>query len=627
MAPTQSPQGPSDPDATGSNIPDAPEMWGNGGLVGDGRYRLTHRLGRGGMAEVFAAEDVRLGRTVAVKLLRADLAEDPVSKARFTREAQSVAGLNHHAVVAVYDSGEDYVGGNTVPYIVMELVEGRTIRDLLLNADAPPPDQALIIVSGVLEALAYSHQHGIVHRDIKPANVIITHSGAVKVMDFGIARALHGAASTMTQTGMVMGTPQYLSPEQALGKTVDTRSDLYATGCLLYELLALRPPFTGETPLSVVYQHVQDMPVPPSEVAEAVPPELDGLVMRSLAKDPDDRFQSAEEMRGLVQYSLQMLHEQGGHTGTWNTGPVSHARGWQHPGHGHRRHHRTAAPRFGIHGGEPDPAARYAGGRRRVRGRAPARQGRPRQDLADRGARGDRDRGGCRLRAAERQQRQHRPGHHQVAFAEPVEGGQDLRAAHGGAVHAADRARRYGWRLRHLHRAAEHAAHHPVDVLAAHLGAADVHTADVRAAHRRRRRRHLGRRDLGRRDDGRRHLQRHRLRHHQRDGQRHDHRRRRRPARYQRLTKDRPGGDTRRADGRNDMAGRAPDHRSPARFVCRRPRRRAAHGRARAAGGPVAPTPVQPVNASWTRVYSRVHHTASAAAAGNCGSVRRSPRR
>ncbi|WP_432141326.1 protein kinase domain-containing protein [Streptomyces sp. bgisy084] len=323
MAPTQSPQGPSDPQATGSNIPDAPEMWGNGGLVGDGRYRLTRRLGRGGMAEVFAAEDVRLGRTVAVKLLRADLAEDPVSKARFTREAQSVAGLNHHAVVAVYDSGEDLVGGNTVPYIVMELVEGHTIRDLLLNADAPPPDQALIIVSGVLEALAYSHQHGIVHRDIKPANVIITNSGAVKVMDFGIARALHGAQSTMTQTGMVMGTPQYLSPEQALGKTVDTRSDLYATGCLLYELLTLRPPFTGETPLSVVYQHVQDMPVAPSQTTDAVPPELDGLVMRSLAKDPDDRFQSAEEMRGLVQYSLQMLHEQGGHTGTWSTGPVA----------------------------------------------------------------------------------------------------------------------------------------------------------------------------------------------------------------------------------------------------------------------------------------------------------------
>ncbi|WP_328943769.1 protein kinase [Streptomyces sp. NBC_00250] len=304
-------------------VPDSSaESWGVGGVVGDGRYRLTHRLGRGGMAEVFAAEDVRLGRTVAVKLLRADLAEDPVSKARFTREAQSVAGLNHHAIVAVYDSGEDLVAGRPVPYIVMELVEGRTIRELLMSAEAPGPEQALIIVSGVLEALAYSHQHGIVHRDIKPANVIITHGGAVKVMDFGIARALHGAQSTMTQTGMVMGTPQYLSPEQALGKAVDHRSDLYATGCLLYELLALRPPFTGETPLSVVYQHVQDAPIPPSDVTQSVPPELDGLVMRSLAKDPDDRFQSAEEMRGLIQYGLQMLQQQGGHTGTWNTGPV-----------------------------------------------------------------------------------------------------------------------------------------------------------------------------------------------------------------------------------------------------------------------------------------------------------------
>lgn len=334
MAQTHSAQGPSDPEATGGGMSDTPEMWGNGGLVGDGRYRLTRRLGRGGMAEVFAAEDVRLGRTVAVKLLRSDLAEDPVSKARFTREAQSVAGLNHHAIVAVYDSGEDVVGGQSVPYIVMELVEGRTIRDLLINAEAPGPEQALIIVSGVLEALAYSHQHGIVHRDIKPANVIITHNGAVKVMDFGIARALHGASTTMTQTGMVMGTPQYLSPEQALGKAVDHRSDLYATGCLLYELLALRPPFVGETPLSVVYQHVQDIPTPPSEVSDASPPELDGLVMRSLAKEPDDRFQTAEEMRGLVQYGLQMLYEQGSHTGTWNTGPVEPHEGRHTPAGG-----------------------------------------------------------------------------------------------------------------------------------------------------------------------------------------------------------------------------------------------------------------------------------------------------
>ncbi|MEV8594329.1 protein kinase [Streptomyces sp. NPDC052012] len=334
MAQQQRAQGPSDPEATGGGMSDAPDSWGNGGLVGDGRYRLTRRLGRGGMAEVYAAEDVRLGRTVAIKLLKSDLAEDAVAKARFTREAQSVAGLNHHAIVAVYDSGEDFIGGQSVPYIVMELVEGRTIRDLLMNAEAPGPEQALIIVSGVLEALAYSHQHGIVHRDIKPANVIITNNGAVKVMDFGIARALHGASTTMTQTGMVMGTPQYLSPEQALGKAVDHRSDLYATGCLMYELLALRPPFTGETPLSVVYQHVQDIPTPPSEASDACPPELDGLVMRSLAKEPDDRFQTAEEMRGLVQYALQMLYEQGGHTGTWNTGPVEMHEGRHTPAGG-----------------------------------------------------------------------------------------------------------------------------------------------------------------------------------------------------------------------------------------------------------------------------------------------------
>ncbi|MET9433438.1 protein kinase [Streptomyces sp. NPDC006551] len=369
-------------EAGGGGVSDAgAESWGIGGVVGDGRYRLTHRLGRGGMAEVFAAEDVRLGRTVAVKLLRADLAEDPVSKARFTREAQSVAGLNHHAIVAVYDSGEDVVGGQSVPYIVMELVEGRTIRDLLISAEAPGPEQALIIVSGVLEALAYSHQHGIVHRDIKPANVIITHSGAVKVMDFGIARALHGAQSTMTQTGMVMGTPQYLSPEQALGKAVDHRSDLYATGCLLYELLALRPPFTGETPLSVVYQHVQDTPVPPSDVTQASPPELDGLVMRSLAKDPDDRFQSAEEMRALIQYGLQMLQQQGSHTGTWNTGPVEVHEGGHTPvggvaataALGHPMHHETSQGPIlppmnpddgGYDGGHGGAYAHGAGGRR-----------------------------------------------------------------------------------------------------------------------------------------------------------------------------------------------------------------------------------------------------------------------
>ncbi|MGA5817003.1 protein kinase domain-containing protein [Kitasatospora sp. NPDC094028] len=281
------------------------------GTVGDGRYRLTHRLGRGGMAEVFAAEDIRLGRTVAVKLLRGDLAQDEVARLRFTREAHAVAALNHHSIVSVYDTGEEYVGDESTPYIVMELVEGRTVRELLMEEEAPPVDQALIIIAGVLEALAYSHRHGIVHRDIKPANVIITNTGAVKVMDFGIARALTGGATTMTQTGMVMGTPQYLSPEQALGKPVDHRSDLYAAGCMLYELLALRPPFTGDTPLSVVYQHVQDPPMPPSQANGRVPANLDPLVLRSLAKNPDDRFQDADEFRAHVQHALREMHTAG----------------------------------------------------------------------------------------------------------------------------------------------------------------------------------------------------------------------------------------------------------------------------------------------------------------------------
>jgi eukaryotic-like serine/threonine-protein kinase len=296
---------------SGQQPPREPQITSTGGLgvFGEGRYRLTRRLGRGGMAEVFAAQDSRLGRTVAIKVLRPDLAEDAIARMRFTREAHAVASLNHHAVVAVYDTGEEAHGQETVPYIVMELVEGHTVRELLQSEEPPPVDQALIITAGILEALAYSHRHGIVHRDIKPANVIITNTGAVKVMDFGIARALTGATSTMTQTGMVMGTPQYLSPEQALGKAVDHRSDLYATGCMLYELLTLRPPFTGDTPLSVVYQHVQDPPVPPSQANGRVPAMLDALVLRSLAKDPDDRFQSADEMRAHVQHMLRTMHQ------------------------------------------------------------------------------------------------------------------------------------------------------------------------------------------------------------------------------------------------------------------------------------------------------------------------------
>lgn len=265
--------------------------------VGAGRYELGRQLGRGGMAEVSMAHDVRLGRTVAVKTLRPDLAQDPVARSRFGREAQNAASLNHPAIVSVYDTGEDRIAGELVPFIVMECVEGRTVRELLSEGSPIPQEQALRITEGVLEALEYSHRHGIIHRDIKPANVIITHTGAVKVMDFGIARALHSAATTMTQTGMVMGTPQYLSPEQALGRTVDARSDLYSSGCLLYELLALRPPFNGDTPLSVVYQHVQDDPRPPSQSDASIPAHLDAIALKALAKNPDDRYQTAEEMR------------------------------------------------------------------------------------------------------------------------------------------------------------------------------------------------------------------------------------------------------------------------------------------------------------------------------------------
>jgi len=288
------PLGPDDREASGTQVK----------TVGSGRYELGRQLGRGGMAEVLMAHDVRLGRTVAVKTLRPDLAQDPVARSRFGREAQNAASLNHPAIVSVYDTGEDMVGGELVPFIVMECVEGRTVRELLGEGNPIPLEQALRITEGILEALEYSHHHGIIHRDIKPANVIITNSGAVKVMDFGIARAMHSAATTMTQTGMVMGTPQYLSPEQALGRTVDARSDLYSSGCLLYELLALRPPFNGDTPLSVVYQHVQDDPRPPSMADPRVPPHLDAIALKALAKNPEDRYQTADEMRMDIRRAL-----------------------------------------------------------------------------------------------------------------------------------------------------------------------------------------------------------------------------------------------------------------------------------------------------------------------------------
>ena len=284
---------------------------GGGPRVG-GRYELGELLGRGGMAEVRKGTDVRLGRVVAVKRLRTDLASDPTFQARFRREAQSSASLNHPAIVSVYDTGEevgteaDGPGSHGVPqpYIVMEYVAGRTLREILREGRKILPERALEITSGVLAALDYSHRAGIVHRDIKPANVMLTPSGDVKVMDFGIARALADASSTMTQTAAVVGTAQYLSPEQARGETVDSRSDVYSTGCLLYELLTGRPPFVGDSPVSVAYQHVREQAPPPSSIDEDLPPEIDAIVMKSLTKSVEDRYQSAAAMRADIERFL-----------------------------------------------------------------------------------------------------------------------------------------------------------------------------------------------------------------------------------------------------------------------------------------------------------------------------------
>jgi eukaryotic-like serine/threonine-protein kinase len=270
-------------------------------MVG-GRYELGELLGRGGMAEVRRAVDQRLGRSVAVKQLRADFATDPTFQARFRREAQSAAGLNHPTIVAVYDTGEeiDPLTGVSIPYIVMELVEGSTLRDVLKDGRKILPERALELTQGVLDALSYSHKAGIVHRDIKPANVMLTSGGAVKVMDFGIARAVADTSATMTQTAAVIGTAQYLSPEQARGETVDARSDLYSAGCLLYELLVGRPPFVGDSPVSVAYQHVREAPTPPSQLDPELGPEIDAVVLKALAKDPDERYQSARDMKADI---------------------------------------------------------------------------------------------------------------------------------------------------------------------------------------------------------------------------------------------------------------------------------------------------------------------------------------
>jgi serine/threonine-protein kinase len=260
------------------------------------------------MAEVYEGTDRRLNRRVAIKVLRPDLARDPMFQERFRREAQSAAGLNHPNIVAIYDTGEDVLNDGvsqvTIPYIVMEYVDGTTLRQTLQRGPRIMPERSLEICAGILAALDYAHRHGIVHRDIKPANVMLNAHGDAKVMDFGIARAMSDAATSVTTTSAVMGTAQYLSPEQARGELVDARSDIYSTGCLLYELLTGTTPFTGESPVSIAYQHVNEAPTPPSQLDPSISATLDAIVLHALAKQPDARYQTAAEMRADVERAM-----------------------------------------------------------------------------------------------------------------------------------------------------------------------------------------------------------------------------------------------------------------------------------------------------------------------------------
>ena len=253
------------------------------------RYDIGQMIGTGGMADVYIGEDKRLARKVAVKVLRSDLARDPSFLARFRKEALAAAGLNHAGIVAVYDSGEE--GLNS--YIVMELVNGHTLREEIQNPEGITVDRSLEIIEGVLIALAYSHENGIVHRDIKPGNIMFTDNGDVKVMDFGIARAMDDIGATMTSTWNVVGTAQYLSHEQATGETADHRSDIYSVGCLLYELVTGQPPFTGDTPVAIAYQHVSTEFELPTSINPNLDENIDKIITVAMAKSANDRYQSA----------------------------------------------------------------------------------------------------------------------------------------------------------------------------------------------------------------------------------------------------------------------------------------------------------------------------------------------
>ncbi|WP_323741617.1 Stk1 family PASTA domain-containing Ser/Thr kinase [Curtobacterium sp. VKM Ac-2865] len=286
------------------------------------RYEIGDVIGRGGMATVHVGQDTRLGRRVAVKLLKPSLANDPAFRTRFRQEAQAAARMAHPTIVRVYDAGEETITENSgaevqVPFIVMEHVEGRPLSEIIAEG---PVDQAeaVRITSGILTALEYSHRAGVVHRDIKPANVMVTTTGQVKVMDFGIARAITDTSATVAQTTSILGTASYFSPEQARGETVDARTDLYSTGVVLFELLTGRPPFLGDSPVAVAYQHVSEQPVPPSTITPVVSPAIDAVTLHALVKDRTRRFQNAAEFRrdleqaaaGQVPASTKKLQQQ-----------------------------------------------------------------------------------------------------------------------------------------------------------------------------------------------------------------------------------------------------------------------------------------------------------------------------
>ncbi len=270
--------------------------------LAQGRYQLGQSIGHGGMAEVYVALDTRLGRTVAVKVMRADFANDQIFLSRFRREAHAVAQMNNPNIVSIYDSGEEDIptangGTERVPYLVMEYVKGQTLRDIIKVNGALSQRDAEQVMLGVLNALEYSHRMGVIHRDIKPGNIMISEQGVVKVMDFGIARALDDSAATMTKSQGVVGTAQYLSPEQARGETVDMRSDLYSAGCVLYEMLTGRPPFTGDSAVAIAYQHVSEVATPPSAVVPGLPKMWDSICAKAMAKDRQNRYATAAEFK------------------------------------------------------------------------------------------------------------------------------------------------------------------------------------------------------------------------------------------------------------------------------------------------------------------------------------------